>query len=276
MSPEKPDTFLTEQDPLPYEIVNPASTTPLLLVCDHASNHIPPQLNQLGVKDEVLQDHVAWDPGAAIVTKRIAETLSCTAVLGNYSRLLIDVNRDPETQLDSMIPEVSDHYHIPGNQHLSDQDKQTRIDEIHEPYHRAIAQRLDALNRLEPAPLLFSIHSFTQMMNGSQQLRPWHAGILWNADPRMAKPLMEHFRQHDHLVIGDNEPYSARAFAYTIDRHGHHRGIPNCAIELRQDLLQNEEDYDWWVTHLSKGLQRILNIPGIHQQKFYDLAEHHG
>ncbi len=265
--------LLQATDPSPFRILNPASATPVLLVCDHASNYIPDHLNQLGVNDDIINDHVAWDPGAAIITERLANLLDCPAVLCNYSRLLIDVNRDPKTQRNSLVPAVSDEYLIPGNQNLTDSLIQARVDTFHEPYHRAISERLDALNRLEAAPLVFSIHSFTQQMNGEQQMRPWHAGILWNADPRMAMPLMEHLRQHDHLVIGDNEPYSGKLFAYTMDRHGHHRGFPNCAIELRQDLLQTEEDFDWWVKHLFDGLNRVLAIKGIHQQKFYDLGK---
>lgn len=270
MNKTNSSSFLMESDPEAFRIINPTSTTPILLVCDHASNFIPAHLNQLGASDDAIEDHVAWDPGAAIITERLANSLKCPAVMCNYSRLIIDVNRDPETQRDSMIPEVSDNYVVAGNANLSEAQTQARIDQIHEPYHRAVAARLDALNRLNPAPLVFSIHSFTQQMKGKQQLRPWHAGLLWNADPRLAMPLMTHLSQHDHLAIGDNEPYSGKVFAYTMDRHGHDRGFPNCAIELRQDLLQSEEDYDWWVQHLSDGLKRVLAIPGIHQKKSYD------
>lgn len=265
--------LLRAEDPAPFRLINPAATTPLLLVCDHASNFIPPHLKQLGASDAAIQDHVAWDPGAREVTEQLAAELQCPAVLCNYSRLLVDVNRDPGSDDPSMIPAVSDEYPIPGNEDLNAALRQQRIDLIHEPYHQAIHERLQALCRLQPAPLLFAIHTFTPMMQGNQQMRPWHAGMLWNADPRMAMPLMEHLRQHDHLVIGDNEPYSARLISYTIDRHGHHRGFANCCIEIRQDLLQSREDCQWWVTHLAEGLRRILDTPGIHQQKFFDLPE---
>lgn len=263
--------LLTAQDPKPFTVTNVAATLPLLLVCDHASNYIPPHLRNLGAAPEAIEDHVAWDPGASEVTRRLADELSCTAVFCNYSRLLVDVNRDPAADRKGLIPPISDDYPIPGNQNLTPAQQQQRIDCIHEPYHQAIEQRLNALARLQPAPLLLAIHSFTPMLKGSQQMRPWHAGMLWNADPRMAMPLMEHFRQHDHLVIGDNEPYSARLLSYTIDRHGHYRGFPNCCIEIRQDLLETEENINWWVKHLVDGLHRLLATPGIHLQKYFDL-----
>ncbi len=265
--------LLTASDPPPFRVLNEDGTTPLLVVCDHASNHIPEHLNKLGLSDEVLADHVAWDIGSADVAELITRRLNCRAVLANYSRLLIDVNRDPGDNDPSMIPEVSDNYRIPGNQNLSPAQKQQRQTELMDPYHREIEQQLQALLDFSPAPLLFSIHTFTPAMKGCRKPRPWHAGMLWNADPRIAMPLMEHLRQHDHLLIGDNEPYSAREIAYTIDRHGHLHGYPNCAIEIRQDLLKDHTDCLWWAERLAEGLQLVLDLPDIHQIRHYRLEE---
>jgi len=111
------------------------------------------------------------------------------------------------------------------------------------------------------------------MMKGSRKPRPWHAGMLWNADPRIARPLMAHLRQHDHLLIGDNEPYSARDIAYTIDRHGHEKGYPNCAIEIRQDLLKDHADCLWWGERLAEGLQNILDMEGIHRVEYFEVDD---
>ncbi len=265
--------LLREGDPPPFRLVNEQGATPLLLVCDHASNHIPAHLDNLGLDPGVLQEHVAWDPGAADVAELISRHLNCRAVLANYSRLLIDVNRDPADNDPSMIPEISDGYRIPGNQQLTALQKRQRYDELMEPYHQAIDRQLALLTEFAPAPLLFSIHTFTPMMKGSSKPRPWHAGMLWNADPRIALPLIAHLRQHDHLLIGDNEPYSARQIAYTIDRHGHQHGYPNCAIEIRQDLLKDHTDCQWWAERLAEGLQQVLQTQGIHQQEVFSLDD---
>lgn len=262
--------LLTVNDPPPCTILNPASASPLLLICDHASNFIPPQLNGLGLSATQLNDHIAWDSGSADLVQLISDRLECRAVLANYSRLLIDVNRDPSLNESSLIPEHSDITTIPGNQNLSPAQRHERVVRISDRYHAEVERQLDALTAYTPAPALFSIHTFTPALQGSDQPRPWHAGMLWNADPRIAKPLMAYLKRHEHLLIGDNQPYSGRDFAYTIDRHGHDRGFPNCAIEIRQDLLQNHEACLWWADVLSLGLAEMLKQPQIHQVKMFE------
>ena len=257
--------LLCTDDPPAATVLNPSSSTPLLLICDHASNHIPPQLHGLGLSAALLEDHIAWDRGSADVVQLMSDRLGCRAVLASYSRLLIDVNRDPALNEASLIPETSDGYAIPGNQGLSAQQKRERVLRLSDPYHQEIERQLDALTAYTPAPLLFSVHTFTPAMQACDKPRPWHAGMLWNRDPRIAKPLMAFLRRHEHLLIGDNEPYSGRDFAYTINRHGHERGFPNCAIEIRQDLLHNHEACLWWAEALADGLAEILDQPSLHR-----------
>lgn len=262
--------LIDSNDPPPVRVENGAGSTPLLLVCDHASNYIPAHLNNLGLNQQALHEHIAWDIGAADLTLQLAIRLNCPAVLANYSRLLIDVNRDPGTDDPSLIPEQSDGRLIPGNQRLSPAQRRQRIEQLHHPYHHEISGRLEELLHLVDAPALFSIHTFTPALKGVDTPRPWHAGMLWNRDPRIAQPLMRYLRQHDHLVIGDNEPYSGREIAHTIDRHGHERGFPNCAIEIRQDLLQSYDDTQRWADWLYQGLRWVLEQPDLHQVRMFD------
>ncbi len=263
---------LLPTDPPPFQVINPEGSTPLLLVCDHASNRIPAHLDNLGLDETTLNDHIAWDPGAADVVRIIAARLNCRAVVSNYSRLLIDVNRDPLEETELSIPKVSDGRCIPGNLVLSDTEVNARIDALFTPYHAEIQRQQKSLMRDGRPPALFSVHTFTAAMQRDGLLRPWHAGMLWNQDPRMAHPLMAWLRQHDHLTIGDNQPYSAREFAYTIDRHGHDRGIANCAIEIRQDLLIDQAEAFWWGSMLADGLERVLNNPDLYRYQFYSDA----
>ncbi|MEH6471658.1 MAG: N-formylglutamate amidohydrolase [Halopseudomonas sp.] len=265
-----PSPLLTVNDPPACTVLNPSSSTPLLLICDHASNYIPPHLKRLGLTPSQLEQHIAWDQGSADLVQLMSDQLGCRAVLANYSRLLIDVNRNPDLNESSLIPEQSDDHAIPGNQQLSDNQRRERVLRISSLYHQEIERQLDALTAYTPAPMLFSIHTFTPRMQASDTPRPWHAGILWNQDPRIAKPLMAFLDRHEHLVIGDNEPYSGKEFAYSINRHGHDRGFPNCAIEIRQDLLQNHDACLWWAEALAEGLAEILNQPSLHKIHFFD------
>jgi predicted N-formylglutamate amidohydrolase len=262
--------LLSIGDPLSYSVINQSSATPLLLICDHASNYIPPHLNGLGLTPAQLQQHIAWDQGSADLVLLLSDQLDCRAVLANYSRLLIDVNRDPDLNTDSLIPEISDKHCIPGNLNLSARQRHERVLRISSSYHNEIERQLDALTAYTPAPLLFSIHTFTPQMQACDKPRPWHAGILWNQDPRIAKPLTTYLSRHQHLLIGDNEPYSGKEFAYSLNRHGHARGFPNCAIEIRQDLLQTHDACLWWAEVLTTGLEEILHQPSLHRVQFFD------
>ena len=244
------------------EIVNPDGLASLLLVCDHASNRVPTRLKNLGLTHEQLSRHIGWDIGAAAVTRRLAQALSATAILARTSRLVIDPNRDPDDP--TSIPEVSDRITIPGNQAVGVEERSNRRAAYFLPYHAAIEAQIARAARHCEAPILFSIHSFTPEMPG--QPRPWHIGVLWNKDPRMAAPLIRYLRAHrDGLIVGDNEPYSGQLVAYTLNRHGGGGGLPHCAVEIRQDLVSDEDAAARWVGILEPALREILASPGLHR-----------
>lgn len=248
-----------------FETVNGDATRPLLLICDHASNKVPMALNNLGLPDHVLRDHIAWDIGAAAVVHKVAVRLGCCAMLTGFSRLVVDCNRQPGDP--GSVPAVSDDVIIPGNQNLSEAAEVARVETFSAPYHHAITDQVAHLWRQGVPPALFSVHSFTPQMGGRK--RPWDAGVLWNRDPRIAIPLLNALRIHADLNIGDNEPYSGKDIAYTIDRHGGAAGLPNCAIEIRQDLIGNAVGVDKWAVLLANALDQILSIQGLHQVEHF-------
>ncbi|MDQ2694994.1 MAG: N-formylglutamate amidohydrolase, partial [Pseudomonadota bacterium] len=207
--------LLGPDDPPPYEVVNNGGQAPLLLLCDHASNRIPAGLDQLGLEPRHLQLHIAIDIGAAGLTRRLAERLDAVALLAGYSRLVIDLNRQPGHP--TSIPEVSDGIIVPGNQRLGDAEADRRLESVFWPYHHAITNTLSHLWRHGPPPALVAMHSFTPVMHGRQ--RPWHLGVLWNHDPRLATPLLRRWRAVPDLCVGDNEPYSGHLPGDSIDRH---------------------------------------------------------
>ncbi len=241
-------------DPAVCEIINHEGTAPLLLICDHASRAIPAALDGLGVDKAHLRQHVAWDIGAGDVARGLSRRLDAAAVLAGYSRLVIDLNRqpgDPES-----IPHESDGVRIPGNHRLGEAEETERVDTFFWPYHHAVNNTLAHLWRRGRPPLLLSVHSFTPSLKGED--RYWHIGVLWNRDPRLAKPLIGELRAHDYLHVGDNEPYSGVDLAYTIDRHASAAGLPNCAVEIRQDLLEDAAGVESWVDILADAMENIL------------------
>ncbi|MGO8917701.1 MAG: N-formylglutamate amidohydrolase [Stellaceae bacterium] len=254
MPPPGP-ALLGPDDPAQVELCGEDASAPVLLTCDHASNAVPRSLAGLGLAPGVVEQHVGWDIGAAAVTRRLARALAAPAILSGYSRLVIDCNRDLDDP--SSIPETSDGIAVPGNRQLPPEARAARRHLCFEPYHRAIAAWLDAQRAAGRVPALLSIHSFTPVMNGVA--RPWQVGILWNRDPRLPVPLLAALSADPSLVVGDNEPYSAREPpGFTVHHHAEARGLPHVAIELRQDLVAAPEGAASWAARLAAALSPIL------------------
>jgi predicted N-formylglutamate amidohydrolase len=231
----------------------PAPRWPALLACDHASARVPRRLAGLGLSPAELGRHIALDLGAADLTRLLARELGLPAVLAGYSRLVVDCNRhlhDP-----TAFAAVSDGTSVPGNAAVGPAERAARAAALHEPYHAAIGE---ALARLGPAPALIGIHSFTPEMGGVP--RPWHAGVLWDRDARLAGPLLRHLRANSPWLVGDNEPYSGRHPAgYTMDRHAEPGRLPHVTVEVRQDLLATTAGVGAAAALLATALRSILD-----------------
>ncbi len=211
---------------------------PYFVFCDHASNAIPADLKCLGIPEDVLQTHIAWDIGAGALSAAVAQSLQGTLFSCAYSRLIIDPNRDIHSK--DSIPPVSDQIPIPGNQMLNEAAMRARIDQFHTPYHEQLGAELDRFSNENDAPFIIAIHSFTNRLMGAAEDRPWHLGLLWREDEESARAAIRFLARKTEWSIGDNEPYDARVFNYSIDRHISPRRLPHITLEVRQDLVRNE------------------------------------
>lgn len=246
--------LLTTDDPAPVRVLRPEGSSDFLLTADHAGRAIPRRLGDLGVSASELERHIAWDIGIAGVTKRLSEALDATAVLQTYSRLVIDCNRHPEWP--SAIPEISEATRIPGNEGVSETEREARRREIFDPYHQRIAELLDARMHLRRRAVLAAMHSFTPVFKG--EARSVEVGILYNADAqdiRLARILLELLRAEGNLVVGDNAPYAITGNSdYTAPIHGEARGLPHVEVEIRQDLIAEEAGQAGWAARLARLL----------------------
>jgi predicted N-formylglutamate amidohydrolase len=248
---ESPDRLLAADEPAPVTVRQGNGPLPLLIVADHAGNSIPRALGRLGVSQTESQRHIAWDIGIAAVSRLVAAALDVTLVQQNYSRLVIDCNRAPGSE--TSIPHISEFTPIPGNVGLSEQGKAARVRDIVRPYHNQIAAELDRRRQAGRPTALIAMHSFTPVFMGVA--RPWHAGVLYNRDPRFAHLFMALLKREAGFVIGDNEPYNVTdASDYTIPVHGERRGLHHVAIEIRQDLIDNNEGQKAWAARLTRLL----------------------
>lgn len=252
-------------DPEPFSLYNPDGTAPVLLVCDHASKAFPRVMNQLGLADWVLEQHVASDIGAAMVTRHLSDLLDAPAVLAGYSRLIIDPNRKLTSS--TAFIEVSDGITIPGNIDLSEEEKADRVASFFDPYHQAITDRLERFKSRGVTPAFISVHTCTPVFN--QVVREMHIGVMWDKDPRIPLPFIRNLEAMEGVCVGDNEPYSGKhPHDFTIDFHAEPEGLPHVGIEVRQDLVGEEEGARRWAGILADGLEDVLSdIVGLQPRR---------
>lgn len=238
-----------------FQVAHPEGASPYLLVCDHAGRRLPTSLGWLGVPLSELERHIAWDIGIAGVSKQLADRIDAFLILQNYSRLVIDCNRSPASP-DSIVT-ISETTRVPGNEGLSPAAAEARGREIFHPYHDRIRAELDARQCSKRPSALVALHSFTPSFKGVK--RPWHVGVLYNRDARLADVLLARLRAEAGLVVGDNEPYRVTDTSdYTVMVHGELRGIPYVEIEIRQDLIADERGQALWAERLARVLPQAL------------------
>jgi predicted N-formylglutamate amidohydrolase len=234
---------------------------PILLLCDHAGNRIPSTVGDLGVSQANLSRHIGWDIGAAAVTRRLAARLGATALFNHVSRLVIDVNRRPRSY--TSIPPISDGCVIPGNQHLPAAEIDHRIRDYFLAYHKVVARRIARFRAQGRVPVIIAMHSFTPHLNGED--RPWHVGVLWRGDRRLAEPVLAALHESPSLVVGDNQPYSGqREFGFTVTFHAQRTRLPHIMFEIRQDEIATAAGVSRYADVLGACLESPLADPGLY------------
>jgi predicted N-formylglutamate amidohydrolase len=233
---------------------NPDGLSPILLICEHASNRLPPDYGTLGLSAAERESHVAWDPGALDVGRGLARCLDAPLVHATVSRLVLDLNRDPAAP--DAIAVLSERTAIPGNRDLTSAERTRRVREVYDPFHGAVERFMD--ERAVPTRAVVSIHSFTPVYRDAP--RPWHVGLIFDQDRRLALSVEASLRREPGLVIGMNEPYSPtdRVF-HTLDRHAVRRGLAPLMIEIRNDLISAPEGAKAWAERLAPLLQEALD-----------------
>lgn len=249
------EKLLAADEPEAFTLLREGGSSPFVIAVDHASKRIPRRLGDLGVSEAERQRHIAWDIGAAAVAHALSERLDAACVLQNYSRLVIDCNRSPNVT--ASVPVLSEATPIPGNRDLTSAQRLARIREILDPYQERIADLLDAREAARRPSVLIALHSFTPVFLGEE--RPWHIGLLYNRDPRLAHAAMHLLAEAGDLVVGDNEPYAVSDETdYTIPVHGEQRGLLHLEIEIRQDLIAEPAGQAEWTHRLADLLPLSL------------------
>ncbi len=221
---------------------------PFLIVCDHASNHMPAEFGGLGLEAADLARHIAWDPGALGVSRRMSDNLDAPLVRSNASRLLIDCNRPLDAH--DLITPMSETTIIPGNVGLSPSQRQERIERFYDPFHALIDDTLQPRLANAIRPGFIAVHSFNPVYRGVR--RPWEVGIIHDEDSAWALGMVDLLRAQTNFTVGVNEPYSpADRVYFTLERHARSRSLPAVMIEVRNDEIASEQQQAYWGDLLS-------------------------
>jgi len=236
--------------------MNRRAMTGLLLIADHASNHVPADID-LDIDPALLDQHMAVDIGVAPLGALLCERLGMEGVFGAVSRLVIDLNREQDAP--GLIPTESDGFSIPGNKLLSAEGRRARIERFWRPYHDAIAARIAA----DRPRLIVSLHSFTPRLAARpHEARPWAVGVLYNRDDRAARPGIAALRAAG-VATGDNEPYSGKVLNATMNLHAEAKGIPYLGLEVRQDLIADARGVEAWGETLAAVIATVRTAPSL-------------
>ncbi|KAB7614868.1 N-formylglutamate amidohydrolase [Amylibacter sp. SFDW26] len=224
-----------------------------VIICDHATNTVPHFVNggDLGLLETDMQRHIAYDIGALGVSQHLAMLLDAPIVSSNFSRLVIDPNRGADDP--TRVMRLYDGSIIPANRHINDTDKNLRSEYCYDPYHDALTHVLAG----RADPIILSIHSFTKQLNGYAP-RPWHVGILYADDDRLAAPLIAACDAHDDICVGDNQPYNGKLTGDTMDRHALQHGRIHVLIEVRNDLIETEINQKHWAEKLAPIIAQAI------------------
>jgi predicted N-formylglutamate amidohydrolase len=248
-----------------YELVDGDRDGGLLVLVDHATNAIPAEYAELGLPPAELERHIAYDIGAGALGRLIAERFRAPALFTCFSRLLIDANRGEDDP--TLIMRLSDGAVVPGNARVDAAERERRLARFFRPYHAAAERLIDEMLAAGRPPAILSLHSYTPVWKGAR--RPWHAGVLWDRDPRFALPLLEGLRAEAGLRVGDNEPYSGALENDTMYRHGTARGLAHALLEVRNDLIAPPAGVLEWADRLEPLLRQILMDDDLYVIRHY-------
>jgi predicted N-formylglutamate amidohydrolase len=254
-------------DFMPFDRIAGDGSKGLVLIADHAGLAIPEPHGTLGLSASDMQRHIAYDIGVEPLTRALAKALNAPAILARFSRLYIDANRNLDDP--TLIRQIYDRSIIAGNLSMGLEQLNERVSTCFEPYHNAVRAEIDAVWRASSKPpLIISLHSFTPQLKGGAQ-RPWHIGLLSDADRRANDLLLARFKTEPDLIIGDNEPYDGALKGDTLYEQCSRRGLAHTLIEVRQDLIDSDDKAGEWAIRLAPHLAALAADNSLHIVKHF-------
>ncbi|HSQ41707.1 MAG TPA: N-formylglutamate amidohydrolase [Fibrobacteraceae bacterium] len=203
----------------------------ILLTCEHASNRIPPQFRSLFQHDKpILESHRGWDPGAYKVCTEMARRLGLQASCGEWSRLVIDLNRS----------ESNPHLFSRWSNTLSPEEKEGLIRFVHRPFRQQVANQVQQHLAAGKTVLHLSIHSFTPVLDGD--VRNNDVGLLYDphrvAERQLAVQWERNLKETP-IRVRRNYPYRGISDGHVTElRRKYQQRYLGFEIEMNQAYLE--------------------------------------
>ena len=219
---------------MPYETLEAREDgAPYFFSCEHAGRAVPAGFDVEDFGHDRIDSHNGWDPGAGHLTRGLADRLGSGAILGRWTRLLVDLNRSPADR--ELIRRSVEGLPVPANLELTPLERSRRLRLFFDPFHRVFDLELDRVRSTCGGVVLVSVHSFTPVLEGRR--RPMEFGLLFDRHPEYVADLGRFLQRAGHSVAY-NAPYSGRdGKMYSAIRHGRRNRVPHYEIEVRNDLL---------------------------------------
>lgn len=232
-----------------------AGQSPVILVCEHASNALPAPWGDLGLTSDQTRAHIAWDPGALGLARGLSRRLDATLIHAPVSRLIYDLNRAPD--MAGAMPARSEVHDIPGNAAISAAERLARTEAVYLPWANGLHNLIAARIAMGRRPVIVTIHSFTPVYHGKP--RSVEFGIIHDADPTLARAI-HGGSSVTGLTACLNEPYSAADdVTHTLRLHATPYGLANAMLELRNDLIATPEAEEAMAERLAPVLTTALS-----------------
>ena len=237
-------------------VVNRTGASGIIISCEHASNFIPPEFENLGLGGEAQQSHIAWDLGSLAVAEEMSALLDAPLVAQCVSRLVYDCNR-PLDATDTII-EKSEIYDIPGNRGIDAAGRNERKNKYYEPFRAGLDEIIKMRMVRDRGPVLITVHSFTPVFDGEK--RNIDIGIVHDSDSRLADEIITIANSDNTLNVKRNEPYGPDdGVTFTLVEHAVSRGLLNVMIEIRNDLIADSSAQKLMAKKLSEYITGAID-----------------
>jgi predicted N-formylglutamate amidohydrolase len=229
--------------------------TILILSCEHASPDVPNEWHGLlGTQKD--NRFAAFDPFAQELTIEIAKALGCDYLLGNISRLLLDLNKS--ITHDHCFPE-------PIRHDLTDSQKEHLISQYFNTYRDAFENLIQKHIPKNHQVLHLSIHTFNPIEKGVEHNAA--IGLLYDpsrhAEKEVVRVLNELFIKRTPYTVRLNYPRTGKSDNFTSSLRknydeSHYLGIElECNAFLLENELQAQEFYENIITCLRSLLELL-------------------